>query len=258
MDTVLITTDESVATITINRPEAMNSLNYQVLQELARAVARLREDAGVKAVILTGAGEKAFVAGADVAAMSEMTPAEGYDFVRYGQEVFAAIETMPKPVIAAVNGYALGGGCELAMACDLRIAAETAKFGQPETNVGIIPGFGGTQRLPRLIGKGRALELIFTGEMITATEAERLGLVNKVVPAAELLPEARRMAAKIATKSPLILRLAKNAVNYGLNADLETACAYEASLLGLCFASEDKREGMAAFIAKRQPHFQGR
>jgi len=249
---------ERLAVVTINRPRALNSLNTETVRELLCLFSGLGENPEVDVVILTGAGSKAFVAGADIAAMQQFDPQAGREFARLGHRLLNLIEKLPQPVIAAVNGFALGGGCELAMACDIRLAADSAKFGQPEVSLGIIPGFGGTQRLPRLVGKGRAQELLLTGDMLDAAEACRIGLVNRVVPADELLPAARAMAAKIAAKGQVAVRLAKEAVNNGLELDLDRACQYEIELFSLCFASGEPQEGMAAFLEKRPARFQGK
>ena len=254
---LLLDKADGIATVTINRPKALNALNAETLLELQAVFAHLAEASDVGVVVLTGAGEKAFVAGADIAAMQPLDATTARHFARLGHEVLHAIEKGPKPVIAAVNGFALGGGCELAMACDLRFASDTAKFGQPEVNLGVIPGFGGTQRLARLVGKGRALELVLSGAMIDAAEAWLIGLVNRVVPQAELLGAARALAATILAKGPLVVRLAKEAVAAGLEMDLDRACAREADLFGLCFATADQKEGMAAFLEKRPARFKG-
>jgi len=252
---LLLEISEEIATITINRPGAMNAMTRAILEELGSVVEEIAATAGIRAVIITGAGTKAFMAGADIAAMRDMTASQGRELALLAHGIYAAIERSPKPYIAAVNGYALGGGCELALACDMRIASENARFGQPEINIGVLPGFGGSQRLPRLIGKGRALEMILTGDMIDAGEAYRIGLANKVVPQEELLAEARRLAAKIASKSALATALCKQAVVNGLEMDLARACAYEAELFGYSFATADQKEGMAAFLEKRPALF---
>ncbi|HEX9778210.1 MAG TPA: enoyl-CoA hydratase-related protein [Geopsychrobacteraceae bacterium] len=248
---------EGIATVTVNRPEALNALNRATLNELLALFTAIRDDAAVRVVILTGSGSKAFVAGADIAEMQPIDAVTGRQFALLGHQLAAAIEELPKPVIAAVNGFALGGGCELALCCDIRLASETARFGQPEVNLGVIPGFGGTQRLPRLIGKGRACELLLTGDMIDAAEAYRIGLVNKVLPADELPAAARTLAAKIAAKGQLAVGFAKSALRNGLEADLSRACALEADLFGLCFATADQKEGMRAFLEKRPARFTG-
>ena len=253
---LLLDQKEMVAVITINRPKALNALNFETLMEMRACLAELRQDAAVRVVIITGAGEKAFVAGADISYMQNLDPTAGKAFGKLGHEVMNTIENFPKPVIAAVNGFALGGGCELAMSCDIRMAAQNAKFGQPEVNLGIIPGFGGTQRLPRLVGKGLANELIFSGNIIDAEEACRIGLVNRVYPADQLLAECRALATKIATRGPGAVRLCKEAINNGLEMDLARACTYEADLFAQCFSSLDQKEGMSAFLEKRAPNFQ--
>lgn len=252
---LLVEIADEIALLTVNRPKALNALNLETLRELRHFFSAVQEDAGVKVVIVTGAGEKAFVAGGDLAGMALMGPLAARESALLAQEVLNRIEQGRKPVVAAVNGYALGGGCELAMACDLRIAAETARFGQPEVNLGIIPGWGGTQRLPRLVGKGRALELLLTGEMIDAAEAWRIGLVNKVVPAERLLEEARALAGKIAGKGQVAVRLCKEAVVNGLELESLRAVAMEADLFALCFATADQKEGMRAFLEKRTACF---
>ena len=256
-DNLLLEIADGIAVLTINRPKALNAMNAAVLAELGCAFTALNGDSAVGCIILTGAGEKAFVAGADIAAMQPLDAVAARDFALLGHRVMQLIEKGPKPVIAAVNGFALGGGCELAMGCDLRIAGDNAKFRQPEVNLGVIPGFGGTQRLARLVGKGRALELVLTGDMIDAQEAWRIGLVNKVFPQAELLNEAKKLARKILAKGPLAVRLSKEAVCNGLEMDLDRACAYEADLFGFCFATADQKEGMQAFLEKRPARFTG-
>ena len=255
-ENLLIQIDSGIATI--NRPKAMNALNEKTLLELQDIFVSVAEDVAVKVVILTGSGEKAFVAGADIAAMQPLSALEARQFAKLGHRVMSAIERCPKPVIAAVNGFALGGGCELALGCDIRIVAENARFGQPEVNLGVIPGFGGTQRLARLIGKGRALELILTGEMIDAAEAYRIGLANKVVPLDQLLDTTKKMASAIISKGSYAVQLAKEAVHNGLELDLDRANQYEAELFGLCFATADQKEGMQAFLEKRQAEFKGK
>lgn len=257
-ENILLEKDGAVAVVTINRPKALNALNAATLEELDRAFAELAEDKAVSAVIITGAGDKAFVAGADISFMKDLSPLEARNFALLGQAVFNRIENLPQPVIAAVNGFALGGGCELACACDIRLASENAKFGQPEVNLGVPPGFAGTQRLPRLVGKGLAKELLFAGDMIGAQEAYRIGLVNKVFPAGELMEAARAMAAKIAGKGRIAVQLTKSAVNQGMEMDLARGMAYEAEIFGLSFATEDQKEGMSAFLEKRKAEFKGK
>jgi len=254
---LLLDISDQIALLTINRPEALNSLNPQTLQELATMIAELQANSQVKVIIITGAGEKAFVAGGDIAVMQPLGPEQARQVAHQAQQLFNAIEFGPKVVIAAINGYALGGGCELAMACDIRIAAAGAKLGQPEVNLGIIPGWAGTQRLPRLVGKGKAKELMYTGDMVSAAEAERIGLVNRVVPGEELLEETRQLALKIAGKSQSAIRLIKQAVDNGLEMDINRAFSYEADLFGLCFATNDQKEGMLAFLEKRRPVWEG-
>jgi len=256
-DTLLLEQSDGIALVTINNPQALNAMTTATFEALAEMFDRLEKDAAVRVVLLTGAGEKAFVAGGDIRYLESLGVEGARTFAFQAQRLFDRIETFPKPVIAVVNGYALGGGCELAMACDLRIAAETARFGQPEVKLGIIPGFAGTQRLSRLVGKGRAKELIFSGEMIDAREAWRIGLVNRVVPAGALLAEARAVAATMVNKSASAIRLAKEAIENGLEMDFARAARYEAELFGLCFATADAREGLKAFVEKRPPRFTG-
>jgi enoyl-CoA hydratase len=256
-NSLLLEIADGVAVVTINRPAALNALNREVLDELAAAFAELKKNSDVACVVLTGSGSKAFVAGADIAEMQALDAVSAEHFAKLGHAILNTIENFPKPVIAAVNGFALGGGCELAMACDIRIASENARFGQPEVNLGVIPGFGGTLRLARLVGKGRAKELIFTGDMIDAQEAYRIGLANKVATAEELLVKARKMATKIASKGPVAVRFAKESVDNGLEMDLDRAGRFEAGLFGLCFATTDQKEGMQAFLEKRPAKFTG-
>jgi enoyl-CoA hydratase len=258
LENLLIDRDGAVAVITINRPKVLNALNTQTMDELRRTILALKHDDGVRAVILTGAGEKSFVAGADISELAIQTPAGGREHALRGQHVLDLIEKMGKPVIAAVNGFALGGGCELAMACTLRIASDTARFGQPEINLGIIPGYAGTQRLARLTGAGRALEILLTGDHVTAQEAHRLGLVNRVVPAADLMNEARKLAAALASKAPIAVRYIIDAVNTGSQMTLPEAQVFEATLFGLVASTEDMREGTRAFLEKRKPDFKGK
>ncbi|MCW9050025.1 MAG: enoyl-CoA hydratase-related protein [Deltaproteobacteria bacterium] len=256
-ENLLITIENKTAVVTLNRPKALNALNELTLLELQGAFIDLAKDDEVQVIIITGSGEKAFVAGADIAAMRSLDALEARRFAKLGHQVMQNIEGCPKPVIAAVNGFALGGGCELALGCDMRIVSENARFGQPEVNLGVIPGFGGTQRLARLVGKGRALELILTGEMIDAAEAYRIGLANKVVAADQLLETAKAMAATIINKGPCAVQLAKQAVRNGLEMDLDRANQYESELFGLCFATADQKEGMQAFLEKRPANFTG-
>ena len=254
---LLYENQDGITVITMNRPKALNALNQETLDELNQVADMLAKDSTVQVVILTGSGDKAFVAGADIAQMQSMSAMEGRNFGKLGQAVFNKLENLPQPVIAAVNGFALGGGCELAMACDIRIASEKAKFGQPEVTLGITPGFAGTQRLPRLVGKGRAKQLLYTGDVIDAQEAYRIGLVNVVAPAEELMATAKVMAQKIQSRAAVAVQLCKAAVNEGLDTDLETGTAYEAEVFGLCFATADQKEGMAAFTEKRKAQFTG-
>lgn len=247
--------EDGLAILTINRPKFMNALNAETLVEIAAAVDEVKEDADIKVLIITGSGDKAFVAGADINFMFPLSPAQGRYFSDMGEKVMRKLEIMEKPVIAAVNGFALGGGCELAMACDIRLASENALFGQPEVGLGIIPGFGGTQRLPRLIGEGRAKELTYTADTIKADEAYRVGLVNHVYPAAELMEQARKMARKIASKAPLAVGYAKFAIGKGMQVDLDTAMSIESDMFGMCCATSDKNEGLGAFVEKRKPVF---
>jgi len=249
---------DGILILTIDRAKVLNALNAQTVGEIGQAFEAAREDASVKAVIVTGGGAKAFVAGADIAELATMTPVTGKAIAEKGQRVFRTIERFPKPVIAAINGFALGGGCELALACHIRIASTEAKLGLPEVTLGIIPGYGGTQRMARLLGKGRALELILTGDRIGAEEALRIGLVNKVVPAEELLATAEEMARKIASRGPLAVRAAIEAVMSGSDMPFEEGQLLEATLFGLLASTEDMKEGMAAFLEKRAAAFQGR
>jgi len=254
----LIFEKAEVATLTINRPKALNALNREVLEGIARILRDVRHDASVRVLIVTGAGDRAFVAGADIAAMSEMSTIEGQEFMRLGHRVMQTFEDLPIPVIAAVNGFALGGGLELALACDLILASEKARFGQPEINLGIIPGFGGTQRLPHRIGQVRARELIMTGEMFDAKAALEWGLVNRVVAAEALIPETRKLAEKIAGKSGFALRQAKAALRASFTMEEDAGLRFEQSAVAVVFGSADKAEGMKAFIEKRQPKWQHR
>ena len=250
MDYILYEVNGAVGTITINREKALNALNSQVLDELDATLDAVDLE-NVRCLILTGAGEKSFVAGADIGEMSTLTKAEGEAFGKKGNDVFRKLETFPIPVIAAVNGFALGGGCEISMACDIRIAADNATFGQPETGLGIIPGFGGTQRLARLVGMGRAKELIFTCDSIDANEAYRIGLVNKVVAKEELMNTAKEMAKKIASKGSYAVSIAKAAINNGYDMDIKNAVEMEANLFGITCSTHDKAEGMGAFLERR-------
>lgn len=258
LQNILIERDGAVAVVTVNRPKVLNALNSATLDELRRAMLAFRHDDGVRVVVITGSGEKSFIAGADINELAEQTPSGGRDHSLRGQHVLDLIQNLGKPVIAAINGFALGGGCELAMACSIRLAADTARLGQPEINLGIIPGYAGTQRLARLVGKGRALEILLTGDHITAAEAHRLGLVNRVVPAAELMTEARKLAATLASKAPVAMRFIIDAVNRGLDMPLAEAQVYEATLFGLVSSTDDMREGTRAFLEKRKAEFKGK
>jgi enoyl-CoA hydratase len=253
-ETILYEVEGQVATLTINRPKALNALSPQVLEEVSQAVDEAAADKTVRVMILTGAG-KAFVAGADIAVMSTMSPLDARRFARKGQEVLFKLERLEKPVIAAVNGFALGGGCEISMACDFIWASEKAKFGQPEINLGVMPGFGGTQRLSRLVGKNWAKELCLTGAMISADQAKDIGLVNRVFPAEEFMAEVTKMAQEMAGKGRVALRGIKNLIDEGYDLPLERALSMEAEAFATCFASNDQKEGMAAFLEKRKPQF---
>jgi enoyl-CoA hydratase/carnithine racemase len=258
LENVLYEKKGSTAYVTVNRPKVLNALNTPTWSDLKAAFENARDDAAVRGVILTGAGDKAFIAGADISELAHATALDAEQSSRFGQGVLDLIENLGKPVIAAVNGFALGGGCETAMACTIRIAVDTAKFGQPEVTLGLLPGGGGTQRLPRLIGKGRALQLILSGEMITAQEAYRIGLVNEVVPAIDLITRAEAILKKIASNAPVAIKLALEAANKGAETSQSEGLLLEASYFGLCAATEDKKEGTAAFLEKRAPQFRGR
>jgi enoyl-CoA hydratase len=258
LENLIVARDGGVTTITLNRPKVLNALNARTLDELRRVILACRHDEAVRCVIITGAGEKSFIAGADINELSQQTPTGGREHALAGQHLLDLIENLGKPVIAAINGFALGGGCELAMACTMRIAADTARLGQPEINLGIIPGYAGTQRLARLIGRGRALELLLTGDHVTAAEAHRLGLVNRVVPAAELMVEASKLASALASKAPVAARYIIDAVNKGLDMAFADAQVFEATLFGLVSSTEDMREGTRAFLEKRSAEFKGK
>jgi enoyl-CoA hydratase len=255
---LLVETRDRIARLTVNRPEKLNALSRATLQEMDRAFASFADDPEVGVVILTGAGSKAFVAGADIQELAQQSPREGREYARYGQELFSRIENLGKPVLAAINGYALGGGCEIALACTMRFAASTAKFGQPEVNLGIIPGYGGTQRLARLVGRGKAQELILTGDLIDAAEAYRIGLVNRVFAPEELVAGTQAVAETILSRGPLAIRYALEAIRRGLNMPLEDGLDFEATLFGVLCASEDMKEGTRAFLEKRKARFTGR
>ena len=257
-DNLLLERDGATALVTINRPQVLNALNSPTIDELRRAVLELKHDGSVRSVIVTGAGEKAFVAGADINELAVQRPAEGKEHALRGQHVLDLIENMGKPVIAAINGYALGGGCELALACTLRVAADTARLGQPEVNLGILPGYGGTQRLSRLVGKGVALDLLLSGRQITADEALRIGLVNRVVAAADLMHAARQLASELAEKAPIAVQYIIEAVNRGLEISFDKGQFLEATLFGVIASTDDMREGTAAFLQKRKAGFKGR
>ena len=252
MTNILLEKKGYIAVATINRPKALNALNSEVLSDLDELVATVKADDEIRALVITGSGEKAFVAGADIGEMSTLTKEGGEAFGKHGNDVFRAIETLPIPTIAAVNGFALGGGCELSMACDIRICADTAVFGQPETGLGITPGFGGTQRLARLVSPGMAKQLIYTAKNIKADEAYRIGLVNAVYPLDELLPAAEKLAETIAKNAPIAVRACKQAINEGLQVDMDKAVVIEEKLFGSCFQSADQIEGMSAFLEKRK------
>ena len=252
MTNILLEKKGLYAVATINRPKALNALNSEVLSDLDELVRTVSADADIRALVITGSGEKAFVAGADIGEMSTLTPAEGEAFGKHGNDVFRKLETLPIPTIAAINGFALGGGCELSMSCDIRLCADTAVFGQPEAGLGITPGFGGTQRLARLVSPGMAKQLIYTAKNIKADEAYRIGLVNAVYPLEELLPAAEKMAETIAKNAPIAVRACKKAINEGLEAKMDDAVVIEEKLFGSCFKTADQIEGMSAFLEKRK------
>lgn len=255
---LLIEDHELVRILMINRPKVLNALNMELLNEIKSAVSEFAASEEIRVMIITGAGDKAFVAGADIEAQYPLNPEKGRQWGLLGHTVCRLIESVEKPIIAAVNGFALGGGCELAMACDIRLASEKAQFGQPEVSLGITPGYGGTIRLPRLVGEGKAKELIFTGKRISATEAHRIGLVDEVFPHETLMEEAMKIALQIAANAPMAVRYAKMQINHGLQTDIDTAIGLEVGLFGLCFATQDQKEGMGAFLEKRKPVFTGK
>ncbi len=257
-ENILYEKKAQLAYITINRPKVLNALNMATMEELRAAFAEVKNDAEVRVVLLTGSGEKAFVAGADINELARHNPVEAKEYTHRGQSVLDLIENLGKPVLACINGFALGGGCEIALACTMRLASDNAKLGQPEVKLGIIPGYGGSQRLPRLVGKGFANQMLLTGEMITAQEAHRIGLVNEVVPLAELLPRAEAIAQQIIANGPLAVQYTLEAVNQGMEMPLSEALFLEATLFGVACATEDKKEGTTAFLEKRPPQFKGK
>ena len=258
MENVKIEKKNKIAYVTIDRPKVLNALNMATMQELHQVFAELKDDKETRVVILTGGGEKAFVAGADINELAKNDAVQAKAYTHRGQAVLDLIENLGKPVIACINGFALGGGCEIAMACTMRLASENAKLGQPEVKLGIIPGYGGTQRLPRLVGTGLAMQMVLTGEMISAQEAHRIGLVNEVVPADRLIPRAEEIAGKIIGMAPLAIQYCMEAVNQGMNMTLQEGLFLEATLYGICCATEDKKEGTTAFLEKRAANFQGK
>ena len=258
MSNVLSKLENNILTITLNRPDKLNALNQATLNELDDIINDAKNNTEVAVIIITGAGDKSFVAGADISELATTDANSGMRFARYGQSVFNNIEHCGKPVIAAVNGFALGGGCELAMACHLRIASDNAKFGQPEIKLGVIPGFGGSQRLTRLVGKGKSMEMNLLGDMISANQAEKIGLANWVVPQGELIPTVTKIANQLAASAPIALSMAIDAINRGLECSLPDALDYEVKAFGICCASEDKNEGTSAFLEKRQANFKGK
>jgi enoyl-CoA hydratase len=257
-ENLLLEKKNSIAYITVNRPKVLNALNMATMEELRAAFTDVKGDSSVRVAILTGAGEKAFIAGADIGELAKHDAVSGKEYTHRGQSVLDLIENLGKPVIACINGFALGGGCEIAMACTMRLASENAKLGQPEVKLGIIPGYGGTQRLPRLVGKGLAMQIVLAGEMITAQEAHRIGLVNEVIAASELISRAEAIAAKIVANAPLAVQYAMEAVNKGMEMTLQEGLYLEAVLFGVSCATEDKKEGTTAFLEKRQAQFKGK
>src|SRR5262250_3505658 len=257
-DNILYEKKNSIAYVTVNRPKVLNALNMATMEELRSAFTDIKNDAAIRVAILTGSGEKAFIAGADIGELSKHDAVSGKEYTHRGQSVLDLIENLGKPVIACINGFALGGGCEIAMACTMRLASENAKLGQPEVKLGIIPGYGGSQRLPRLVGKGLAMQLVLTGEMVTAQEAHRIGLVNEVAAVAELIPRAEAIAEKIIANAPLAVQYAMEAVNKGMEMTLAEGLYLEAALFGVCCATDDKTEGTTAFLEKRPAQFRGK
>jgi enoyl-CoA hydratase/carnithine racemase len=257
-ENILLEKKNAIAYVTVNRPKVLNALNMATMEELGVAFLDIKNDSSIRVAILTGGGEKAFVAGADIGELAKHDPVSGKEFAHRGQAVLDLIENLGKPVIACVNGFALGGGCELALACTMRLASDNAKLGQPEVKLGILPGYGGTQRLPRLVGKGLAMQMVLAGEMITSQEAYRIGMVNEVTAAAELIPRAEAIAAKIVANAPLAVRYAMEAVNKGMEMTLAEGMYLEATLFGVCCATEDKKEGTTAFLEKRPAQFKGK
>ena len=257
-ENILLEKKNSIAYVTVNRPKVLNALSLATMEELGVAFQEIKNDSSIRVAILTGAGEKAFVAGADIGELAKQDAVSGKEYAHRGQGVLDLIENLGKPVIACINGFALGGGCELALACTMRLASDNAKLGQPEVKLGIIPGYGGSQRLPRLVGKGLAMQMVLGGEMITAQEAHRIGLVNEVMAAAELIPRAEAIAAKIIANAPLAVQYAMEAVNKGMEMPLAEGLYLEATLFGVCCATEDKKEGTAAFLEKRAAGFKGK
>lgn len=255
---IILEKEDRIATLIINRPKVLNALNRDTVLEIQAAVESVRDDDGIDVLIITGAGDKAFVAGGDITFMMDINAIQGREFGSLGQKVLRLMESMEKPVIAAINGFCLGGGCELAMACDFRICSEKAKFGQPEVGLGVTPGFGGTQRLPRIVGTGMAKQLLYTGDAIDANEALRIGLVNYIVPANELFDYVQKIAKKISSRGQLAVRFCKAAANEGMQTDIDRAMSLEADLFALCFATDDQKEGMKAFVEKRAPQFKGK
>jgi enoyl-CoA hydratase len=256
-ENILFEVQDGVGLLTFNRPKALNALNPKTMEEVREVIERARQEETIRVLVLTGAGDRAFVAGADITTFPTLNPLQARHFAEVGQNVFFMLEQLPKPVVACVNGFALGGGCELAMSCDFIYASDKAKFGQPEINLGLIPGYGGTQRLARLIGRAKAKELCMTGEMIDAQQAKELGLVAKVFPAEQLMDETMKAAKLMATRAPGVLRSLKHLINRGLDVDLKSGCALEAEAFGICFASQDAREGVSAFLEKRKAEFKG-